>query len=294
MNATQLECFIAVSEHLNFARAAENLHITQPAVTHQINALETELNAKLFNRTTRTVELTPAGWKFIRDAHTILDLMHAAKTRLSDDSGEQYTPFTIGCPSSMEMKLLPQILKILHSTFPSVRPIIKSGPLPALQNHLKESFIDILLSYKEPNPKQRPGTYTELIKAPAACVIHPEHPLALKQNIVPEDLKKGTAILCNPRQIPQAIVNLQQHLVPDRSASELYFCDSIEGALTIIKAGLGYSLLPDIPLMRDPSLRYLPVKGKPHSSFGIYAIDVSHNKIKKKFLEYARKLFLDL
>ena len=292
MNATQLECFIAVSEHLNFARAAEKLHITQPAVTHQINALETELNTKLFNRTTRTVELTPAGWNFIRDAHTILDLMHAAKSRLSDNSGEQYIPFTIGCPSSMEMKMLPQILEVLHSNFPSVRPVIKSGPLPALQNHLKESFIDVLLSYKEPNPKQRLGSYTELVKAPPACVTHPEHPLAAKEIITAEDLKKGTAILCNPRQTPQAIVNLQHQLVPDRSASELYFCDNIEGALTIIKSGLGYSLFPDIPLMRDPSLCYLPVKSNPLSSFGVYSTNVSHHKIKKKFLEYARDIFL--
>lgn len=58
MNTVQLECYMAVAENLNFARAAEQLHITQPAVTHQINSLETELDVKLFKRTTRTVELT--------------------------------------------------------------------------------------------------------------------------------------------------------------------------------------------------------------------------------------------
>ena len=54
MNTIQLECFLAVSENLNFARAAEQLHITQPAVTHQIHSLETELNTRLFVRTTRS------------------------------------------------------------------------------------------------------------------------------------------------------------------------------------------------------------------------------------------------
>ena len=58
MNTTQLECFLAVAEHLNFARASEDLHITQPAVTHQINSLENEFNVKFFRRTTRSVELT--------------------------------------------------------------------------------------------------------------------------------------------------------------------------------------------------------------------------------------------
>ncbi|MFQ7550520.1 MAG: LysR family transcriptional regulator [Blautia marasmi] len=64
MNTVQLECYMAVAENLNFARAAEQLHITQPAVTHQINSLEAELDVKLFRRTTRTVELTAPGWVF--------------------------------------------------------------------------------------------------------------------------------------------------------------------------------------------------------------------------------------
>ena len=58
MNTFQLSCFLAVAETLSFARAAEQLNITQPAVTHQIHSLETELNVKLFVRTTRTVNLT--------------------------------------------------------------------------------------------------------------------------------------------------------------------------------------------------------------------------------------------
>ena len=61
MNTQQLECFIQVAENLNFARAARNLHITQPAVSRQIHALESELGARLFDRTTRTVSLTPIG-----------------------------------------------------------------------------------------------------------------------------------------------------------------------------------------------------------------------------------------
>ena len=63
MNTVQLECFLAVADNLSFARAAEQLHITQPAVTHQISSLENELNVKLFRRTTRTVALTNDGWE---------------------------------------------------------------------------------------------------------------------------------------------------------------------------------------------------------------------------------------
>ncbi len=65
MNTFQLKCFLTVTETLNFARAAQLLNITQPAVTHQIRSLENELNVRLFKRTTRNVELTHEGQLFI-------------------------------------------------------------------------------------------------------------------------------------------------------------------------------------------------------------------------------------
>lgn len=58
MNLFQLECFLAVASHLNFARAAEQLHVTQPTVSHQIRSLEKELGVSLFTRSTRSVALT--------------------------------------------------------------------------------------------------------------------------------------------------------------------------------------------------------------------------------------------
>ena len=72
MNTFQLECFLAVASHLNFARAAEQMKITQPSITHQIQTLENELTVKLFRRSTRTVELTTEGHIFLSDAKNIV------------------------------------------------------------------------------------------------------------------------------------------------------------------------------------------------------------------------------
>ena len=68
MNTFQLECFLAVSNTLSFVRAAEQLNISQPAITHQIKTLEDELNTVLFKRSTRFVEITQEGISFIGDA----------------------------------------------------------------------------------------------------------------------------------------------------------------------------------------------------------------------------------
>ena len=84
MNTTQLECFMSVSNFLNFSRAAEQLGLTQPAVSHQINALEDELGAKLFYRTSKQVRLTQEGHLFSQYAREILSLAGASRARLQE------------------------------------------------------------------------------------------------------------------------------------------------------------------------------------------------------------------
>ena len=82
MNTTQLECFLAVADNLNFSRAAEQLRLTQPAVSHQINSLEDELGVKLFNRTSKSVRLTQAGYLYTQYAGEILRLFNVSKGRI--------------------------------------------------------------------------------------------------------------------------------------------------------------------------------------------------------------------
>ena len=68
MEFRQINYFLAVAYHKNFSRAAKHLHITQPTLSQQISELETELGVKLFHRTNRISELTPAGNAFLKEA----------------------------------------------------------------------------------------------------------------------------------------------------------------------------------------------------------------------------------
>ena len=82
MNTEQLRYFVSVARYRNFTETAREFYVTQPAVTHQISALEREVGARLFLRTTRNVSLTRAGELFLEDAKRILDQEERALGRL--------------------------------------------------------------------------------------------------------------------------------------------------------------------------------------------------------------------
>ena len=285
MNTVQLECFLAVAEHLNFARAAEELHITQPAVTHQIRALESELGAGLFRRTTRSVALTEAGYLFIGDARSMLGIAQAAKMRLKYRPEKEMLPFVLGCRTAAEMRFLPGVLRQLMLAFPNLHPVLKNDPLPVMRSHLEDGAVDAVLSWKEKNAV---GRYTELARAETALVVSPDHPLAGRVQASFADIREGGVILFDPRRNPQAVSELQHEAAGSRPASQVYFCEDSESAMTLIKAGVGCTLLPDLPQLRDPALRYIPFEKKNPVSFGVYYKGQSRHPALRAFIETAR------
>ena len=291
MNTVQLECFLAVAETLNFARAAERLHITQPAVTHQINSLESELDVKLFKRTTRTVEMTAAGWSFFNDAKTILNMTHLAKARLSNHAEEDIRSIGIGCHSPMELSLLPEPLNAFLKKYPDIHPELKMVPFQALQNLLQEENIDVMIGFMDENAKKLPGIYVELAKAPLSCVMLPSHPLAGRDRIRPEDLKEGKLITCDPRRSSAAVARIQGQLVGCRTPADIYFCDNIECGITLVQAGLGFAILPDVTQVRSSALTYIPLEDFRPESFGLYYKTLQKNQPLKDFIQFMKEYF---
>ena len=86
----ELECFVAVAEHLNFSRAARQLNLSQPPLTRQIQSLEQKLNARLEERNTHAVSLTDSGRLFLEDARAIINhLDRATETMRRAREGEE-------------------------------------------------------------------------------------------------------------------------------------------------------------------------------------------------------------
>lgn len=280
MNTVQLECFVAVAEHLNFSKASRALKITQPAVSHQIHTLEEELGVKLFNRTSKSVTLTQEGFLFIADAQLILKTAASAKHRLGRH--EHFIPFELGCHNHMELNLIPPILKKMSAEFPLMRPNIQLFPFPSLLSLIENNQIHAALGIKE-EQKASPLIFRKLCSAPIACICSSEHPMSKYKTLTKKQLK-GNFIACSPRHIPDSIFTVQNSILGHLTPEERFFTEDIDIAFVLAKAGLGYTLYPDVFPAREPGLCYVPVEDLPKVSFGVYCQYNHDEPILKRFL----------
>lgn len=191
MELRHIRYFLVLAEELNFSRAAERLHIAQPPLSRQIQELEDEIGARLFNRTKRQVELTNAGKVFLKRAHQILDQVEQAciSTRLSSTGKEG--EFRIGFNGAIQ-DLIPT-LKKYREQFPQVGIILRQMSTAEQIEALNENRIDIgVLSGPVDNHKIQ---VNPLKKVPFKVALPEGHPLASKQAIYIRDLADETFII---------------------------------------------------------------------------------------------------
>lgn len=148
MNTTQLECFLAVAETLNFSKAAGMVNISQPAVSHQISSLEAELGVRLFLRTNKSVQLTKEGLSFIGDAETIFRTAMNSIHRLSTNASEIKQTLTVGVHNQTELDVIVPILEIMGKIYPGFEPEIIMMPFKSLDNMLEENKVQLIIAIK--------------------------------------------------------------------------------------------------------------------------------------------------
>jgi DNA-binding transcriptional LysR family regulator len=121
MTTDQLKNFIIVAEVLNFHKATEKIYIAQPALSRQIQVLENEIQAHLFDRTKKQIKLTPAGLYFKNEAQRIIEQLEHAKKRTAQIFRGEAGEITIGHVSSAMQSVIPGFLKKIKETIPDLK-----------------------------------------------------------------------------------------------------------------------------------------------------------------------------
>lgn len=141
MDVGQLRYFSKIVEHRSFTRAAEDCHVSQPALSQQIGKLERELGQPLFERQGRTIRLTPAGQLLHNKAEQILFLVEDAKRRITDDG--ETGQICIGAVPTVAPYLLPVVLRKVGDQFPKASMVVSEDSAETLMKRVSNGEVDL-------------------------------------------------------------------------------------------------------------------------------------------------------
>jgi DNA-binding transcriptional LysR family regulator len=182
----RLQVFYTVAKQLSFTRAAEQLFMTQPAVTFQVKQLEEHFNARLFERSHGRIALTAAGELVLAYAERILALSEEMETRVRDLTGAVSGELLLGASTTIAEYMLPKILGEFKAAHPEVQARLMVGNSETIVNRVADHTIDIGLIE---SPSYLPSLQNEVCCDDELVVIcAPAHPLASRTTVRAQDL----------------------------------------------------------------------------------------------------------
>ena len=178
MKLQQLRHVLAVFERGSLRNAAEQLGVTQPAISRSIRELEQRLGVELFERSPAGMKLTAIGSLFVRRAQTIEAEVGRTLREIEQVSGAGYGTLTVGFSTAALLALMPEMLGRFHIRFPRTRLRIIEGLLPAMEAKLRSGAVDIFYGAVPANFSHGALTVEPLFRNPRIVIARPHHPLS--------------------------------------------------------------------------------------------------------------------
>jgi len=188
MELRHLRYFIAVAESLSFRRAAERLHVAQPALSRQIRDLENDMGVKLLSRNTGGTTLTEAGAVLLEEARDILERVEMAEEMTQNAAAGREGRLIIAGFGSLTAGLLSKTLLQFRKEFPKVEVSLYDTGLRDLLTELRTGSVHLGFSFDSGKPSPNEFVYTKVVESTAMIAMSPDHPMAAKQSLRLEDL----------------------------------------------------------------------------------------------------------
>ena len=260
MNTTQIKCFLALADTLNFTRAAARLYISQPALSRQISTLEQEINTLLFIRDQKSVRLTPAGALLARELGGIQSALEDLVTRVQT-VGMGYTgTLTIGI---LEGQWMGEDFTALYRRFMEAYPNIDfrmcQGSFGALRRQLDSGEIDMAVTIEFDVAGLDELIHRPLGRDQAVFAISRERPLAKKETITFADLAAETLLAISPEDCRMGTDLLFGDLrAAGVSVPSIRYAPNLSTVMLWVEAGLGVGIINhQSNLARNPNIRLI-------------------------------------
>ena len=240
VNFKQLEYFTDLAQTLNYTETARRLYVSQTAITKQIQNLEQELNAVLFDRTKKHVSLTAAGKIFYAEAQKILEQARSARKHLESFQRGEKGILKIGFLKDSDFEMMRNLVTGFHERYPDIRMELGGHIRKDLEDLLDSGELDVILNIDASDTPDFRKVF--LKKFPLVAVVHRDHPLALEERICADDLKN---LIYDIRQEKDGRPNFE-----------------MEGALLQVSCNLGEAIVNEFVIQQNirPYVAVIPLK----------------------------------
>ncbi|MFE6775412.1 LysR family transcriptional regulator [Streptomyces sp. NPDC057702] len=249
MRVEQLEYLAAVTRLGSLRRAADELHLSQPALGETLRNLERELGVELLDRRRSGTRISDGGRELLPHVADVLAAVDRLRRAARDRQGAD-RPVRLGTVSAATFSLLMPAIRELRAAHPLTRVDVVAGQQDAIQQHLSEGGFDLgLVSYLHgEQPPSGPHT-TELLRGRPVVCVRGDSPLAARGAVTVADLLAHPLIVMRAGYAMHGYV---RRLLAGRDPSPSYATDGPEMGKLMVAEGLGVTVLPDYSVVGDP------------------------------------------
>jgi DNA-binding transcriptional LysR family regulator len=253
----RLQVFHTVARLLSFTKAAEHLHMTQPAVTFQVRQLEEHFNTRMFDRTHNRISLTDAGQVVLEYADKIFEQYGQMESAVKEMTGEMNGSLTIGASTTIAEYMLPSLLGDFKEKYPEIKVNLKVSNSDGIVSMVENNTIDLGVVEAPVNNK---NLLVEACRTDQLVAIAPpNHPLSKRKSVKMEDVL-NYAFICREegsgtREVISEYVGRVDTTGNGLNVSmELGSPEAVKGA---VEAGMGISVVSKATIQKELRLKTL-------------------------------------
>lgn len=249
MDIAALDTFVAVASSASFSDAAQQLHLTQPAISKRIAALENELNTRLFDRIGRQITLTESGRALLPRAQRILEELEDSRRALSNLSGSVAGRLTIATSHHIGLHRLPPVLRSFMARYPAVDLDLQFRASEVICDDVAHGKLELGIVTLPSEPQENLRVHT-VWNDPLRIVCAKTHPLAQREAFALKHLGRYPAILTEKGTFTRNL--LEQAFDPLGIAIQAKLSTNfLETIKMMVSVGLGWSCIPEIMVDED-------------------------------------------
>ncbi len=258
-----LRYFSAVAEEMHFGRAAERLHIAQPSLSQQIRKLETIVGTRLFDRSSRTISLTPAGAALFEHAGRIFAEVESGLTATRDAASGTVGRLSVGFVEAAAISIVPAATRTFRSSHPRVTLELRELPVAAQVEQLARGTLD--LGFLRTGHGADDLVVEHVIEERFVAALPSSNPLAKRTSIAPSMVVNEPLVIGDRRVLPglydETIALIREH---DGHLNVAQQATSVLAILGLVSAGLGAALLPaSVGALAFTDVSYVPLEPSP-------------------------------